>query len=444
MPLPTAAEDAGPPVAAGADLRARLCGDRKRCEIRRERGAGRDRQGRAMAVVSLYLGPESTGGDMPAELEDPKASSLGITEGDREDTISPVMVPSACQRFEYWLVVRENGAIAAARPLVGVCNEGHGAAGVGEDVVKIDEGSLDYTTSGGSSWRWSERTVLALAPLRVVRTESSGGWSLGANEEQIAWSFDDFEGSVRWYSPPCKPDGSPPDGDPVEARSDEAFAYASIPAVDTGDDYASSGWKTAALGRCSLLVDSGGSRGFVVHGKPGAEGDASMRVVASRQRELFVEVRDDRKVGPGARWIHDDHLELWLGKSLPGYMDHCLQRRAEPSQWGVRIADGKVFAGRGKPDPKAIGVDRFEAPDGAVRLKLTLPPGLDAITLVYSDSDDGRTQERLIATSRLVTGKIETLGALRPIDPKQATCRVDGGRLEPVLAPIPDGDKPVL
>ena len=70
---------------------------------------------------------------------------------------------------------------------------------------------------------------------------------------------------------------------------------------------------------------------------------------------------------------------------------------------------------------------------GAARLKITLPKGMAAITLVYSDSDDGKKQERLFATSMLVPGKVETLGALLEINPTIAVCRAEGGKLEPVL-----------
>ena len=226
----------------------------------------------------------------------------------------------------------------------------------------------------------------------------------------------------------------------------------SIPAVDFEGDFVASGWKDSALGKCSATVDSAGRSGFVTYGKAGEVRDASMRVVASKNGEIFVEVEDDKWVGPSAKWVKDDHLELWLAKELPGYMDHCLSGEEEggrvgPKQWGIRVADGKVFAGFGtpKPEEKAISVERSSAPGGAgaVRFKIVIPKGFGAVTVSYSDSDDGKKQERLIATSKLVHGKLATLGALEVIDGKSAACRVDGGKLEPVIKAFV-GDKAIL
>jgi hypothetical protein len=51
------------------------------------------------------------------------------------------------------------------------------------------------------------------------------------------------------------------------------------------------------------------------------------------------------------------------------------------------------------------------------------------VTVVYSDSDDGLRQKRLIATSQIERGQEVSLGHLRDIDPQETTCVVKGKAL---------------
>lgn len=451
-PPPPQASPPASPGPTGGDplpgLRAVICADRAPCEIRRERAAGIDAAGRRLSVVSVYAGRErwDEGEEEDAKKPDGSAGGaagaqdIGLSEGEREDTTSPTF--GGCHHIEYWLVTRRGEAIDAAVALLRLCNDGHGASGVGEDTVTIGDNALRYTTVGGSAWRWGAEHEISLSPLRVRSMESDGWWNLGPNMEETSWSWDQFAGKTTWYSPTCDAQGNPPEvSDGMEIgpgeRGGAEYAYAALPAVALDEGFAASGWKTTALGRCALHVDAGGEKGFVVHGKPGEAGDARMRVVAAAGgAALFVEIEDDRKVGPGARWLTDDHLEIWLAPRMPSYMDHCIGERDAPMQWGVRIADGKVFPGAGEPDPAALTVERAEGPGGVTRLKIGLPQKQEGVTVVYSDSDDGKKQERLIATSRLRFGKLPTLGRLRAIPAEAASCRAVNGKLEPAEKPV--------
>lgn len=433
-----------------ADLRAQICAGKAPCEIRKERPAGADARGRRLSVATVYRGykgddDEEDGSGTGAATSVP----LGITEEPNKDSFAASTDPSGCQHFEYVLVTREGDAIAATRPLFQVCNEGHGAAGVGYDEVTFGSGTIDFTSSGGSNWRWSTHHLIALAPLHVRLDESQGFFKLGANTEQRSFDWDEFSGKVGWYSPACPGEAPPDDPDDTEfgpaPRKDELFrfSYVQIPAVEMDPTFVQDGWKSTELGRCSARVDSAGKQGFVVHGKPGAAEDAAMRVVATKAHDLFVEIHDDKWVGPGKNWIKDDHLELWVSANAMSFDQECLSYVGDgPLQWGVRIADGQVFAGKGAPDPKAIRVEKL-VKGNVARLHLRTPPGFEAITVVYSDSDDGKTQKRMIATSNLVFGEPETLGALSSIDPEKAICRMQDGKLEPVLTPPPD-DAPLF
>jgi len=87
----------------------------------------------------------------------------------------------------------------------------------------------------------------------------------------------------------------------------------------------------------------------------------------------------------------------------------------------------------------------LEVKGSLVRVRLRLPEGVwQAITVVYSDSDDGVKQERLLATSQFAFPQAATLGVLHPIDPKQATCVVENGALTPKLLWAPPATGPLF
>lgn len=446
IPTPAATVAKSPPVAAlppvvdvaPADPLAQICWRRPGCIVHRERAAGTDAAGRRLAVLTIDTGihAENEGHPVP-----PDASGVGLTETDHEDTTAPI-TDGACHGYEHWIVVREGDRVISAAAVTRLCNAVYGASG-GEDRITVGENSLVFERDSGSAWRGRSRFTLSLSPLRVRRIDRDLYWTNGLNVEHAIWDQDAFAGHTDWSSPPCDATGAPrvspgSKGGP-DARRDSAQEYLTIPTVDLDPDFLGTGWKTTALGRCGALADATGAHGFVTFGKPGAASDASMRVVASRGGELFVEVRDDVRTGPSARWVADDHLEVWAGSERVSYFDPCWpdpHRAAEkPVQWGVRLADGQVFSGEGKPDPAALHVEKVDVSSGVSRLRIKLPPGFAGVTIACSDGDDGHTQERLIATSRLVFGKAETLGSLGAMMPEKAACRASGGELAPIDAP---------
>ena len=58
------------------------------------------------------------------------------------------------------------------------------------------------------------------------------------------------------------------------------------------------------------------------------------------------------------------------------------------------------------------------------------------LTLVYSDGDDGESQERLLATSQLRHGVWYSLGDSVEVDRTRVRCEVAGGQLETRLVPL--------
>ncbi len=386
------------PAATADSLGALLCQKRKPCRVTARHSAGTNAAGRMLAVVEVALHERT---------DDWKQPSL-----------------DGCAPYELWLVEGKGRALST-RLLLSLCNDGYGASGVGDDSVSVGTNRLSYGQSGGSAWRWSRGYVLQLSPLEILEESWNGYWNIGSNFEDGKWSWRRHEGQGTWYSPRCQADGTPPSDEdaPIDGHPD-AQAFALIPDVRLPKALAGTGWRSTPLGSCALSIDASGKGGFVTHGRPGAPSDASMKVLSS-EGTLYVEITDDRWVR-GKSWLYDDHVELWLSE-IGGYGEPCVGTRAK--QWGIRIADGAVFAASGAPK-KAPNVEtQFDPGQRTARLKITLPAGYGRMTVVYSDSDDGKRQERLIATSAL-RRRSELLGRVFALGDKAQCVVAPSGRLE--------------
>lgn len=418
-----------------AAIESTLCGARSPCQLLEV-----TRAGQAMWVAKLTTDPAGAK-DAPAKPD--------------------------CVPYEYWLVHGKGTSIVDRRELLRVCNDGYGAAQVGEDRITIEPGRFTHVQSGGSAWRWEHGRTLELSPLRLSRITWASGATIAAVAERGAFDWLAFRGRARWYRPECPAGGGPPaepDYDemtiidrPADPR---AYVYDPLPVVELPASFRGGDWKTTALGSCAPPIDGVGERGFVISGPPGDANDASLRVIAAKTKdpksiELHVEIVDDAFVGPSAKWLFDDHLEIWLEEEDPDPSELCIPGPAGGGagalrQWAIRLADGKVFPGHhatGVPDPFTVARAEGKSVDGrsVVRLKVEIAaPSLQAVTVVYSDSDDGKMQKRLLATSRLKFGKAPTLGRLWPVEPTDAICVVENGTLERKLTRTFPANAPAL
>ncbi len=445
-PAPLALPRVVPPVASSAaptaptstpriDLARLLCADRQPCDVRRDRVAGAD-----LHVVSIDLGVRSFIDDAPPVAAAYPGSD--VEETATGDTLAPIAVHTKCRQLEYWLVT-DRGARndPSTQLLASACNDGHGASGVGEDAVEIADGRFVFDSSGGSSWRWSGHSEVALAPIHLAKTSWTNSWALGPNVSEGSFDWEHLAGTASWFSPECDANGDLPAGEPPD---EPPYEYRILPSVALDDAYRGSDWQSTSLAACSLDLDGTGQRGFVLHGGKGKREEASMRAVLSQKGELFVEVRDATPTPASKRWVVDDHIEIWIAADAPSYMDHCLARgRPAPKQWGVRVSDGQVFSGAGAPPVGDLTVTRAVASDGTPRFKILLPPIARAITIAYSDGDRGK-QKRLFASSRVKRGASETLGASFSVDERRVVCRADRGTLVAVLKDRRDPDDPFV
>lgn len=382
---------------------AALCGARKPCEIVVTKAAGKDAQGRALTVFELDLGEKS------AEEPDQKCRPY---------------------RREFWLRIE---GVAEAKRVLDLCNDGYGAAGIGEDEVTVAPNRIEHAQNGGSAWRWDVTRTIQLSPLRVLNEAHCSYHNVAPGFTTMRWDWQRFSGEARWTPKSCRPPRDRKEEDEAEmgcAPEKATRRYLPIPLLEGALD--ASGGKLVHLGTCAAAIDDGGGRGDVIFGKPGA-GTASLRALMVSPRDLVVTVTDDAFATGAASWINDDHIELWLGHGRAG-LDCEGDRPANLRQWGIGL-DGKVHPGHGnaKNGPRLLArLKRTHRGKKQVTLHLRLPDEtVDGVTLVYSKSVGGR-QARLVATSPFKRSDPTTLGATWRIDPKAARCAAAAGQLDVV------------
>ena len=380
-----------------------LCVDRKGCKVEDVVTAGYDAGKRALAVARVSLPPKSGSGE-----------SMG------------------CDRYEWWLVTWQETRVRPMQLLLAACNDGYGASGVGEDALTVKENAIEWTRYGGSSWRWTQSATAHLSPPRVITESLTGFWASDPfHTEATLWDWDTLSGITRWYAPPCgkggQPDttGLPDDGVPENVE----YRFVDLPQLELPGLYTTGTWKRTSIGSCGALVDSSGGQGFVIFGSPGEPQDAAMRVVMEGRSDLYVEVVDDTLVPTARVPLFADHLELWTGEKA-SYAEFCVESRPTPAQWLIDL-QGKVMASYGDPTTHPTAQVTIEG--NTARFHITLPDEVSALTVVWSDSDDGEQQERLVATSRLKRGDRGSLGRPTRFEPEVAACEIKGAKLEMVM-----------
>lgn len=303
------------------------------------------------------------------------------------------------------------GRVVKTEPVVTLHAESecsYGASG-GEESLEFRDGRLIFSVTGGSAWGWSQGRAWTLEPaLTLVETTNGAWWKLGPNTTETTRDERTGVTRVQWGVPACE--GYSAD-DPMKSALLER-AYTLIPRLaPAAAEALRLQWRTAPMPGASLDVTSAGGDGYVVHGKPGDAADARFRVVALGDRELLIEVADDHVVSGGKTWILDDHLELWAGDSALSHEATCHAlnpkaplpdegvRPGHAWQWGVRLTDAAISRGGGKPkvDPQ---IERA-ATAGTTRFHVVFPAEAKVFAVVYSDSDDAKTQKRLIGTARV-------------------------------------------
>jgi hypothetical protein len=288
---------------------------------------------------------------------------------------------------------------------------------------------------------WGSGVTIGLDPVRVIEWNQDGDNSLEINWDLLRrrdnWSVPDEEARAQLRATP--PPDAGEEAEPEEEGPTVDWSTIAVPKLELPAAFTAGGWKTTGLGSCGVLID-GDQSGYTLHGAA-SPGDATLRVVASTQGVLFVEVRDDRWTGPSRSWVKDDHLELWLAREPSPSGADAGTAKGTAVQWGIRIADGATFSAFGAPEPlKGVEVVR-RGPVALVKIPFAPAAGDERFAVVYSDGDDGKTQERLIATAPLERGEGGRLGGVWEVNPDDATCAIKGGALSVIRPPPPKGSR---
>jgi hypothetical protein len=398
----------GAPPASSSDP---LCAKREPCHVVETLDAGKDARGQALQVKHLNLGWAGI---------DTAGQSLGRKFGPGGRKAKGSRAEGECEASEWWLVAPPR----PAQLLLSVCNDGYGAAGVGEDTVTVSDNQFTHERTGGSREKWSTTRTLRLSPLQLMNESqrtSSASVSGEVKEDGDFWDFDGLRGEVIRAAPDCESGESSP--------GERTLPY--LPQVQVERGFLQEGWKQAGLGTCAL------ESGHFLLGNQDDPKDAALKALLVASDTLLVEVRDDKWTGPSTKWLNDDHLELWLAPHAPEDLTGCGKPAKEqlPVQWGIRLVDGKVFPAFGSPK-QPLGVERAELPGKkGYQVKVKLPMPFKGISVVYSDSDSGKKQELMLATSLVKFGRPETLNSVRVVHPQEATCAVKQGELAVVPGP---------
>ncbi len=384
-------------AALADDEAQRLCADRPDCAVREVLDAGTGPAGESLRVAALAL-----------PSPDPSW-------------------PCRPHAEEYWLLASD----AAPVRLLALCNDGYGAAGMGEDVVTVSANRLTHTQHGGSNWRWSQSRELQLSPLRLLQESDQGYWTVGLNESDAHWDWQRFSGETRWWSPPC---------DTPEAQLDDAwqapYAFHPIPMLQS--EAVGTASTDMVLGTCALEIGPDAGTGYAIWGEADAvfPDGGWMRVAMIAPDQMIVSVRQRGWTSGAASWLHDDHLELWLGPRRT-YIDHCIEDGEAPRQWAIMMADGGVIPAFGDPvePPRIVSrTARSDADGEIVSFRIALPEAPENLSVVFSKGDGQGRQLWMVATSALEFGAAETLGRTREIGADAVRCADHDGWLDLVEA----------
>jgi hypothetical protein len=407
-------------VPIGPAQKSSVCGKRSTCVVTAIHDAGKDSNGAALSVAEVHLGLK----DKPDDAPDAGCDAFSGNKGNGG--------------AEYWL----SGGVP--KKLLALCNDGYGAADVGEDHVRIASNRLIHEQAGGSNWRWDVTSVFSLAPFQLLK-ETSCSYFDASGDKAVVTETDlikfravavEKDPRAQWGD---EESGCPAVKQPMFDRPEprpaaKLLSAYPIIAPNAGPDGALPNGSVLStvppgttLGNCAMSLATDGSNGFVVFGKPAAAADAAeLKVVALGQQTLFVQVFDPAPAASaGKSWIGGSHIEIWLAKD-----PESPPARANLDQLAVDL-DGTVHEGIG--DPAAPQVEHWKARDARGRPvaalllhwkdESALPLGT---AVVYSQSENGH-QTRMVANTGMERGLPLFLPQIANL---QTRCAVHAGRLD--------------
>ena len=385
-----------------------ICGKRTTCMVTAIHAAG------AQAIAEVHFGLKDKSADAPDEGCDAMITGSKGNGG-----------------TEYWLL--------GAKPvqLLALCDDGYGAAGVGEDTVTFAPNRMTHEQAGGSADRWSNTTVYTLSPFRAISTDGCSFNDTGPNTGTETRTDEVKFRAVLIAKNPSAQFGDNdgmgcPDTTPAMFATPKPFPAAKTvmafpvlaPANAAQFSPVPSG---TTLGACSSIISTDGKNGFVTFGQPATANAADVRMLAIGSSNILIaQIYDPApsRPAPGKSWIAGSHLEVWAGGVDPG----APLKRADLSQVAVDL-DGTVHA-VGKA--VAPSVQHWQAKDQQGRpvtvLMLTWgdDSGVSVGAVSYSQSDNGK-QARLVSNTPMARG---VPVFIPDVVPMQSQCAIRNARID--------------
>lgn len=324
---------------------------------------------------------------------------------------------------EYVLEKVRDGRVVSSETVVTLCQTDDQA----EVTVAVKPNRIEVNRNGGTQAGYFKIHAYQLSPWRPVSMEDCSFYGCGEHTVE-QWDFLTLRGEA-WHRPAQGEEVGICEASPILPR------YLILPKVAV--DAAELERGKARLGSCAMTLDSSGKHGFVTWGKPDPRDPLEVKLLQAGNGILLAQIVDaGRTTTPPRSWVTADHLEIWMGSRLEGAGED------EVWQFGIPLDEGPVQVGYGKPKRlPAVRRWKVSLPDGraATILRVELPPQpneySDGLTVFYSQSDQGRAQKRMIATSRMKRGVGSTMGKsgsvlIRNSADDHVTCGLVNGALE--------------
>ncbi|HEY8949232.1 MAG TPA: hypothetical protein VIM56_10145 [Rhizomicrobium sp.] len=335
---------------------------------------------------------------------------------------------------EYWLL-----SGASPTNILSLCNDGYGAADMGEDTVTFSNNRMVHVEAGGSSWRWNSTDTISLVPFQLLTQLSCSFHNIEPATGTVT-----FVDAVRFRAADIRKNPAANWGDDEDnigcpEVSPSAFAklkpipgpklvadYPVISPSNADDPALGSIPDGTTLGGCAMILSTDGANGFLTFGKPAdAAHAASMKVLAVDSKRLLLQIYDPiaASAAAGKSWIGGAHAEIWHSES---YDDSQPPDRSELRQLAVDL-DGSVHL---TGEAKAPQVKRWTSRDEKGRpvtvLLLTWADDLGETAVSYSQAENGK-QARLVTTVAMARGVPMVMPSVAGMPTK---CAIRGGRFE--------------
>ena len=390
--------------------KAAICGKRATCKLLAVHNAGK------FAVAEVLFGIKDKPDDAPDD---------GCRTADGGDPHNG--------GTEYWLL--------GAKPqnILALCNDGYGAASVGEDQIAFANNRMTHDESGGSAWRWQNTDVYSLSPFQLLSQEGCSFNDLTTSSGTISRvDFVKFRAVEIEKDPAAKwgdddgigcPDVKPAMLDNLKPIPDDRLVatYQVMMPGNATDATMQSVAGGTLLGSCALTLSTDGANGFLTFGKAAdAAHAASMRALAVNSKTLLLQIYDPEAAPApaGKSWIGGAHAEIWQNGDYDD--SQGAPKRAQLGQIAIDLDGTKHTAGKVKPAEMKRWTGKDEKGRPVTVFLLTWANDIGPIVISYSQAESGR-QARLVTTTAMARGVPMVLPNVATM---QNRCAVRSGRFE--------------